>query len=133
MAKKKTLGINIGFITNSSSVVHHFPLAMWEHPRVQAFAKAYGIDKNGYIGDNLWHRGQCESIAITREEKIHLQAELSNEDGYRTPSIDVDNDGPIIVYGDEYNGLAQTLDRLMRALHNEDQEKYPYISGDEYN
>ena len=76
---KKTLRINTGFITNSSSVVHHFPQELWEHPEVQALAKTYGLDTEGYIGKDLWNRARCESVAITQEEAICRKVKLSGK------------------------------------------------------
>lgn len=126
----KRLVINVGFVTNSSSVVYHFPKALWEHPRVQALARAYGIDKEGYIG-SVWYRSDCESVAVSREEKEALRSAFMDNEYGTPPGIDVDNEGPIVVYGDEYDGLAQTLVSLASSLHQED-PSLPDLVGEDF-
>jgi len=113
------VSINIGFITNSSSVVHHFPRELLELPEIKEFLRVMGID-GGYVGRNLWNRGECATIAITREEKLETLAELRsiNEDGddYTVPEIDVDGDTVVIVYGDEYESVASTLASMLSQI-----------------
>jgi len=111
----KIIGMNVGFITNSSSVVYHFPKEVLEHKSVKHLIESYNIG-NGYIGSDMWHRGQCESIATTKETKKALKDQMKSDylslgygDEYYGPQIDDEDDSIVIVYGDEYDGLAQEL------------------------
>lgn len=124
------LSANLGFITNSSSAVYHFPRALFEDPQVQAFIKAYGID-NGFVGSELWHRGECDTFAVTREQKEAVAYELIHGSEYSShPGINVDNDDVVVIYGDEYSGLTQELASLFKKVG---QKQGLTFYSDEYN
>lgn len=104
----KRLIINIGFVTNSSSVVHHFPSELLKHPKVAAFMQAFEID-GGFVGDDLWHRGECATVAVTKEQKEEAHKQLTETDYGRGPSIDIEGDNFVIIYGDEHQSIAHML------------------------
>lgn len=114
------LSINIGFVTNSSSVVHHFPKELLNDPTVKAFIEAFELSR-GFVGEDLWHRGACGTFAVTKEQKAEVQAKLQsiNEgrdaDDYtvNVPGIAMDDDSVVLIYGDEYSSIASSLSGLM--------------------
>lgn len=123
------LSMQAGFITNSSSVVYHFPKEALDHPQIKAFLERYGIT-NGFVGENLWHRGRCGSVAINREQKQEVLDKLRRYD-YSFPNIEVENeDFAVIVYGDEYTSLASTLSEL---LQNVCEDMRSRMHGEDYN
>ena len=124
MKKRILISVNIGFITNSSSVVHHFPRKLLEHPKVAEFMRIYELS-GGMIGDNLWHRGQCATIAMTTEQKQQVVRRLDEiNDGeteftYTCPAIDVESDDIVIIYGDEYTSVASELSHMLQQAAQE--------------
>jgi hypothetical protein len=112
----KRLSMNIGFVTNSSFAVHHFPRQLLEHPDVRAFIEAFEISQ-GFIGSELWNRSACSTVAMTKEQKAQIVTQFKGEAGddewMRPPAIDVESDDVVIIYGDEYTSLAQQLSNLM--------------------
>lgn len=105
-----------GFITNSSSAIYHFDERVLEHPKVKAFIENYEIGK-GYVGSNLWYRSECDTFAITTEQKQAVKKELESEEYYRE-TVET-NSGPIVVFGDEYQELTYILGHVMRDASNE--------------
>ena len=113
----KQISINIGFVTNSSSVVYHFSNELLQHPKVSAFLKAFEIE-GGFVGEDLWHRSECATVAITKEQKQAVVAQLARMDS--GPSIAVDTDEFVVIYGDEYQSIASALmDVIGQALVEE--------------
>lgn len=118
----KQVGINIGFITNSSSVVYHFPRELLKDKNVAAFIEAMGI-QDGFVGSNLWDRGDCETFATTKEQKAEALKALAEYDWGlgddfkpNHPPIPVNEDDRIVVViGDEYPGLTMTLAQMLKA------------------
>ena len=119
----KKLAINTGYTTNSSSRVVHIPKDLLEDPDIQAVLEKYEVE-DGYVGDNLWHRAKCETLALTKEQKRKAKDQLQNH-GYdheptAIPRIDVgDEDKAVLVYGDEYNGIVQTILGMIRRKMDE--------------
>lgn len=113
------ISINSGFITNSSSVVHYFDKKLLDHPKVAAFMEAYEIGE-GFVGDDLWYRSQCDSILISKASKERAIENLnsSNYADY-APSINSGGDEVIIIYGDEYDSLAQDFAHLLEQVAEE--------------
>lgn len=129
------LSATLGFITNSSSAIHHFPREVLDHPTVQHFLKTFEIE-GGFVSDNLWHRGECTTVAITQEQKAEVRRQLvENEYDARAPAIDVESDEVVVIYGDEYTSIAsQFADLCCQALaevHGGDPWKYR--NADDYN
>ncbi len=110
----KRLIINVGFITNSSSAIHWFPKELLGDPDVKAFMEAYGLS-SGYVGDELWNRGSCESIAITKEQLQNVNEQLSNSEYSSNPGgVNPDDDSTfVIIYGDEYQSVTSELASLL--------------------
>jgi hypothetical protein len=115
------LGINIGFVTNSSSVVHHFPAEVLNDPTVKMFLEKFEIS-GGFVGSDLWHRGHCATFAVTKDQKKQVQQNLQSindgreeEGGYQTsvPGISTEDDSVVVIYGDEYTSMASTLSHLL--------------------
>lgn len=107
------LHINIGFVTNSSSMVYHFPRALLEDAQVQTFLKAFEIE-DGFIGAELWARNECGTFAVTREQKVEVQKRLTTTDYGTPPSIDIEDDSSVVViYGDEHRDIAAILSKLL--------------------
>ena len=114
------LGINLGFVTNSSSVVYHFPVAVLQDPTVQAFLNAFEIS-GGFVGADLWHRGACGTFAVTREQKEECQRKFASiNDGTddpvygSIPGVPMGDDSVTVIYGDEYQSLASSLVGLLQ-------------------
>lgn len=116
----KRLSMNIGFVTNSSFAVHHFPKQLLEHPTVRAFIEAFEI-RQGFIGDDLWNRSGCASVAMTKGQKAQLVTQFQKEgnEWARPPHINVDSDEVVVIYGDEYTSVAYQLSTLMREAAQE--------------
>jgi len=119
----KKLTAVTGFITNSSSVVYHFPMSALENPKIKLFMERNGlIDSDGschgFIGDDLWNRAYCSSIVFTADEKQGAITNLRGDDAeyYCPPVIDMQSDDFVIIYGDEYESLAADFAHL---LHDE--------------
>jgi hypothetical protein len=110
----KRVTINIGFITNSSSVVYWIPRQVLEDADVAAFIAKYEL-QDGYVGDEIWSRSQCGSFAVTREQRDQINRELCNSE-YRSadPMYNVDEDNVVAVYGDEYDDISSELAALLR-------------------
>jgi len=123
------IGMSLGFVTNSSSMVHHFPNALLEDPKVAAFLRAFDVAQ-GYVGDDLWHRGLCETIAITPAQKEDVNRQLTENEYGASIRVSTDTDEFIVIYGDEYSSMASTLCDLLRTVC--DERKIPY-GGSEYN
>lgn len=114
----KRLIINMGFITNSSSAIHWFPKELLDEPEVKAFMDAYGLG-SGYVGDDLWYRSNCETIALTKEQKQEVKGQLTREDyGSRMgDTVNPDDDSQfVIIYGDEYQSVTSELAHLLSEI-----------------
>ena len=117
MQKRKIhMSINVGFITNSSSVIYHFPAEALNHPKIKSIIDAFEI-KEGFVGKDLWDRSECASIAVTKEQKKKVQEELNSLDWHSGPSVNVDSDEIIIIYGDEYDSLAMFLASALTEIY----------------
>lgn len=108
----KFVSITVGFITNSSSVVHHFPRALLEQPEIKAFLEAFEI-QDGFVGSEIWNRSSCGSFAVTKEQKAQILAELNHSDYGGGYNVDVDGDSVVVVYGDEYSDIASILHHML--------------------
>lgn len=132
----KRVSITTGFVTNSSSVIYHFPNELLSHPKVATFMKAFGIE-DGFIGEDLWDRSVCTSVAITKEQKQEvLQKLLQNEEfATRHPVIDVDADKFVVIFGDEYRSIANMLADLIGHVLVEQHggDRWDHLKGEDYN
>jgi len=130
---KRLSGV-LGFITNSSSAIYHFPGQLLEHPTIKKFMEIYEI-QNGYIGRDLWNRGDCETLATTPAQKEEV-AQRFQRDAEQfsfdvpSPGVNVNSDEVLLIYGDEYSGITSILCELMR---NAAQELGLTYSSGEYN
>jgi hypothetical protein len=126
------IGINIGFVTNSSSVVYHFPRSLLQEPSIKAFLDAFDLHQ-GFVGSDLWHRGECATIAMTKEQKQEAQKQLRHSDYgeySRTPGINTEDDSVVLIYGDEYESVASILANLLKGAA----EKFGItVHSDDYN
>jgi len=124
-----------GFVTNSSSAILHFPSAILDHPEIKHFMEIYGLS-TGYIGDNLWNRQQCETLAFGSNQKQEVARRLradsyaDDDEKYYGPSVDAEAEGGLLIYGDEYPGLTSTLSDMIR---NAADELNLSVSWDDYN
>lgn len=111
----KMIGINIGFVTNSSSMVYHFPKSLLDDPQVKTFLEAFeAVD--GFVGDDLWSRRDCATFAVTRDQKKEANDKL-HQDGYEEyhpPGIDMSEETVTVIYGDEHPGLASTICQMLK-------------------
>lgn len=115
---KYTTSINVGFITNSSSVVCFCPREVWNHPEVQGFIKAFEID-DGFVGPDMWDRGNCASILLTEEQKEKAIADFNSLDhNYcNWPRFEPTNaDEIILIYGDEYDTVVTDILSFLRKI-----------------
>lgn len=110
------LSMNIGFVTNSSFAVHHFPRALLEHPSVKGFIEAYEISQ-GFIGEDMWSRNACGTVAMTKEQKQRVVEAFGPTNA--PPHIDTESDDVLIIYGDEHQSVARGLSALMREAAEE--------------
>lgn len=108
----KRIGINIGFITNSSSAVHHFPKALLEDPAIRHFLTALEVE-DGFVGSDMWSRDACTSLLITKEQKEEaLQKLADTEYGGAPPFLDMSDDSVIVIFGDEGHGICYQISKL---------------------
>lgn len=126
----KVIGISVGFVTNSSSMVYHFPRKLLEDPTIQTFLKAFEVEE-GFIGSDLWHRGECGTFAVTQSQKEQVVKLLGETEYCRPPAIDMDPDTVVVIYGDEYPGMASTISGMLRAAA--ERLGIRDFGGDEYN
>ena len=120
--------ISLGFVTNSSSMVHHIPSEIMAHPKVRAFLKVWDIE-GGVEPEEPWSRDSCTTIALTPEQKRKVKAKF-NEPGYedfRAPPIDTEDDSTLVIFGDEYRSIASALVHLIEESMGID------LMGDEFN
>lgn len=126
----KLLTVNVGFVTNSSSVVYHFPMELLADAGVRAFLLAFEIDA-GFVGDDLWDRSQCGTLAVTREQKAETLRKLSSEEGWSHPGVDVEDDKTfVVVIGDEHEDVAKVLCDMLKEIAEKSGVVY---LGDDYN
>ena len=110
----KFVSITEGFITNSSSVVHHVPKSIAEHPKVKAFIEKMELDK-GYVPRQVWDRRNCDGV-IVNEEQVKR---VNDDHGWDCGSINVEikaDDAMVVIYGDEYESAAHTISRIVREV-----------------
>lgn len=113
---KMKLSMNVGFVTNSSFAVHHFPKEVLDHPDVKSFIETYEISQ-GFIGEDLWYRNTCSTVAMTKDQKKQVVEKFGpgDEENYSCPpKIDIESDDVLIIYGDEYDSIASELSSLMK-------------------
>ena len=112
----RRLTVNIGFITNSSSVIHWFDGAILKDPEVQAFIDAYELSA-GSIGENLWNRARCGSLLTTEDQFAQVREDLADEIGsnniVQNGGVATRNGGVAIIYGDEYATIFSELAHVM--------------------
>lgn len=113
----KIISANVGFVTNSSSVVYHFPREILEDESIKAFIKAFEIEE-GYVGDNLWSRDTCQSFAITKDQKEAIANDLNDFEYGNIPNINTKDESIVLVYGDEYHEITSILIRMMIDVAN---------------
>lgn len=109
----KVVTVNMGFVTNSSSCVHHFDRRVLDDPNVRAFMEAYNI-QGGYVGSNLWNRSQCSSFIVTDAQRVEAQEDIAQVD-FSPPSLTVHGQDTVaVIYGDEYSDITSELCNLLR-------------------
>lgn len=127
---------NMGFVTNSSSVVYHIPNNIMQDSRVQSFLKTFEVE-DGFVGPELWHRGMCSTIAVTKEQKQEAQRQLSDTDYSGAPTIDVESDDTVIIFGDEHPCIAyqllDLLDQVAKEIAPVPKGHYRSFPGQDYN
>ncbi len=115
------VSMNIGFVTNSSSCIHHFPSEVLRHPKIQAFLKIFAIE-DGFVSEELFDRSLCTTVAVSRDQKAAVQTALNSEDPEDLedgPFIDVESDEVVVIFGDEYDSIAKTLSWMMAEVLTE--------------
>lgn len=123
------IGINVGFVTNSSSMVYHFPREILNDPKIQAFLKAFEIE-DGFVGADLWSRNACGTLAITTEQKAEVRARLADTEYGGAPAIDDDPNLIVVIYGDEHHQTAAIIAEMLRDLG---EARGMAFSGQDYN
>lgn len=125
------ISANVGFVTNSSSVIYHFPKEILEDEEVKKFIEDYGLE-HGFVGNDLWHRDGCTTLALTKDQKhyVNLGLKGDNEDDYSfyNVSVNEESDEIVLIYGDEYESIVHTLARLMKDVAN--RKKISFTSTD---
>lgn len=113
----KFISANIGFITNSSSCVHCFPIDLLDDPNVVAIIEAYNLSV-GYLPDNLADRGVCDSVLVSKEQKEEVLKYVSGQDYFdhdQWKNALLEPDSVVITYGDESESLARELCKALSA------------------
>ena len=82
----KQISVNIGFVTNSSSVVHHFPRELLEHPKVKAFIEKFEL-QDGFVGEDLWNRDACSSFLVDADQKAEVTRSFSGDNDISSKRI----------------------------------------------
>ena len=118
------ISFNIGFVTNSSSAVHHFPKQLMDDPLVKKFMELFDLGPGkSVVGKRFFDRSGCSSIAFDTEAKTRIEARMREEgEGYRDigfepdlpPVQTEDPDDIVVIYGDEYESLASQFAELLR-------------------
>jgi len=109
----KRLSVNIGHITNSSSVVYSFPREVLEDEAVKAILTAYEVPADS-IGDNMWYRSECNSFVSTVEGWHEIDEDFRSIE-YTSPQYGQPGD-VLIIYGDEYMEVKPWLQILLKYL-----------------
>lgn len=127
----KFLSVNVGHITNSSSVVYSFPKEILENKEIQAILEAYSIPDN-MIGSNPWDRGDCHSFVSTEEGWEILHDKFTADSFYENFIPDHGGPGDVVfVYGDEYVEKIPWLMIVLDIFINmAEKESIPYSQGD---
>lgn len=108
----KKLSLNLGHVTNSSSMVFWFPREILEDEEVRAFLEAFDLTK-GWVGADLSCRIGCRSFLLTKEQK---QTAAASVDGcYREPVINLDGDEVVVIYGDEHSDATAHVAEVLSA------------------
>lgn len=98
----KFLSVNIGHITNSSSVVYSFPKEILDNEEIQFILEAYEIPDN-MIGEELWNTYLCHSFVSTEEGWSLLNRRLGDNRTGNGHGVDIGKKGDVVfVYGDNY-------------------------------
>ena len=107
----RTLTLNFGFVTNSSSVIHSFDRELLADPEVDAFLKAFEL-LDGRIGEKLAWRNFCASFLTTTEQKKRAEEMLAE---YPELDLQVDhNNSIVVIYCDETISFASFLCKLLK-------------------
>ena len=129
----KRIIANTGFVTNSSSQICWFDPKLLENPEVKAFMQAFGIE-GGYVGENLWHRGECGSVLITKGQKEDANQQLESEEYGRHLGVIPHEPEIVTIYGDEYDGdIAYLLTRLLNRIQSGEEWGHGAIKSMEFN
>lgn len=112
------------FVTNSSSQIVSFSKELLDNPQVKAFLEAFDI-VGGYVGSNLWDRGQCGSLIVTDDQTKEANDQL--QDPYYTeyataPTVELPSTTNKVtaIYGDEYSDdMAYQLVELIGKVTGE--------------
>lgn len=129
------IGINSGFVTNSSSMVYHVPREFFDHPQVKKFMEVYEISE-GFVGENLWGRSTCGTLAMTKEQKQEVVRNFRQPgyEDFRHPAIDVESDEVVIVLGDEHNQIVNMLVHLINRTRSPTGDGWEdRLSGEDFN
>lgn len=113
---KYEITLGLGHTTNSSSCIHFFPKEILKHPLLASFLERYEIS-GGFVGEDLWMRSTCDSILLTEDQKEEADKDLNSLEG--SPSV-VGNPGEfVVIYGDEYSGIAQIFAEMCEDVCKE--------------
>jgi hypothetical protein len=97
-------------------MVYHFPTEILNHPKVKKVLEVFEVS-GGFLGRDLWSRKDCGSLLITPEQKKEAREQFGTPSYGSAPAID--DDGVVIVYGDEYKSLASVLCGMFEAICKE--------------
>lgn len=115
---KYEITLGIGHTTNSSSCIHFFPKEILKHPLLASFLERYEIS-GGFVGEDLWDRSVCDSLLLTEEQKEEADKVLNSMEVFHPPSV-VGNPGEfVVIYGDEYSGIAQIFAEMCEDVCKE--------------
>lgn len=120
--------VNIGFITNSSSVVFHFPKELLEFPKVKTFMEKYGII-DGFVGYDLWSRQSCSSLLVNQQQFQEANVQFQDAE-YKIYAPAIDDTKAAIIYGDEYETITSELAKIIEECAKENNIS---VSSSSYN
>ena len=125
----KVLSIVSGFITNSSSVIHGFDASILEDGRILTILAKYGV-ANGFVGDYMWNRASCSSVIITEDQRKEATEKFKDTE-YSSFDPGFKEGVVYVIFGDEYDGLAQEINQIMEQIAEE--KKIPRVYRSDFN
>jgi hypothetical protein len=113
----KIISINIGFVTNSSGLIYHFPKTLLKNPYILEFLRVFEIGNGFIVGDPSYRNGSSFAVTDEQKEAVRKAFAVDADDGFSySPNLDAGDDEFIVSFGDEHNSVASTLADLFTEI-----------------